>query len=950
MANYAEVIKARLDIVDVVKKYAPDLKSAGSDEYKCKCPFPDHDDTDPSFQVYASNGSFYCFGCGNSGDLINFEAKMRYGEVTDETNKQTILDLADEMGIKKVNVVSEKKDQKRDDAISAKIKTQEIMHDYLMSGSSEGALEYLENRCITEEDIEKFGIGAVPKDLYKQLSNHIEDDAIVETGLVKKTDSGEFRNRFPEGVLTFPMISKKDNFSHWHMKFIPEKHKDKNWQIKNDYRGECVMFNEKALNFSELYVTEGPFEVIQIEKRGFPACALCGKMTKKQRTLLKQMPRRGYLFAETYRDDIKLLKFWLDRDENRAGQRQIEKNIFSIGNFQDVLLVKCPEVGQDPDEYLRGGGDISQTEEVGIPNRPFFIEENDEKKVMEYLIPDSEPAEITSFIIRLKYWLRYQNQQITRYVEIITHRGKKLAPLEAEDMQDLRTFSKWVRKYGPYTVSAEKYQFEELMDYLVMTDPQKHIDLVPFYGEFLPGVWLFENGAIMKDGVHWQDEHGITWVNRRDGSTERMIQGVVTKKELTQTRYDKEKSGEILIPPEWASMGDITENLLKNYRPREVEIIIGYCYACIARDTILSIYNCFPQKMMVGFTGEGKTAMVEVMQSLLGCNNTPAATTKTTGKALGRHMVRYVNMMLHLSEYTDKFKNEIKNAFDGHGYSFANKTTDYSTSHLPANAVNLFTTEDYPGGMSVVNRCIITDFKFVEKFVEPKTYETYMKEYVDKGKNIGFLVEVVKKGIDPDELKKHADKFRDDLRRIGKADGKDYTERLLKTYGIVFGCFQCVLERHPSVKEAFDDVGYDTSRNSIIADITDQIDHSEQIVSRQDPLAIWLSNLETLYLKGSLDGMCRVASDSVTFSLDSCHNEVKAYNRRSDGSLSETRREDIASRIEAIFEIPERTQRGSIRMRYTIPKDDLVEFANTSFSKLWSGDYDDDDDGGEVPF
>lgn len=36
-----------------------------------KCPFPDHDDSTASFKIY-DGLSFYCFGCGRGGDVINF--------------------------------------------------------------------------------------------------------------------------------------------------------------------------------------------------------------------------------------------------------------------------------------------------------------------------------------------------------------------------------------------------------------------------------------------------------------------------------------------------------------------------------------------------------------------------------------------------------------------------------------------------------------------------------------------------------------------------------------------------------------------------------------------------------------------------------------------------------------------------------------------------------------
>lgn len=945
--NLAKAINQRIDILDVVSKYC-DLTRVSDVRYKCSCPIPGHDDTEPSFFVDVHGGYYHCYGCDAHGDAINFEAIMRYGELTEETNKKAIKEIAKELGI------SNSKNDKNEFISSVALmreEIQDILHKNLIKGKdSIKALLYLNNRGVTKDDIEKYGIGLMPDNLYDKLGFKHKDALVDKVGLFKEgKGQSKHRNFFPKNVITFPMITQSGVLSHWHMKFTIEHENIKsNWQMYGENRGECLFFNEKSLNFATIYIVEGPFEVIQIEKRGYHSIAVCGSISRKQIKRLSLMRKKGFLFEETWDEARKTLKFWFDRDENKSGQKKVERSIYDLGTAHKTLMCRCPEIGQDPDEYLRGGGLIEDIEEIGIPERPLLVEERPDGKGMTFF-SDNEEYDITNFVVRTKYYLRYQDRRVTRYVELIKGEDRSLVPMEAEDIKDIKTFRTWVQKYGAYSTNLQKHEMNELRDFIILTSPQKTVDLIPFYGEFIPGVWLFENGAIMEDGIHWRDKDGIIWINKKDKATGRHIEGVATKKDLSRIVYSRERPEEIKIPEEWADIGEVVENVLKYYRPDLVMKIIGYAYAVIARDEIFRMFSCFPQKMLVGFTGEGKTALVDVMQSFLGCKNTPTATVSTTVKGLKRHMVKYVNLMLHITEYTNKFKDEIKNAFDGHGYSFANRTTNFSTSTLPSNAVNLFTTEDYPAGMSVVNRCIITDFKNVEKFVDPSEYENYMDTYVDSGRNIGFLIDIIQEGVDSEEIRKNSDYYRKSLRKIGKADKKNYTERLLKTYGIVYGCFETALKKHPGIKQAFTSIGFDVSRENITRCIGEEIDHSEHIVARQDPLAIWLSNLETLHIKGSLDGMCNVSSSKVTFSIDSCHNEVKAYNRRSDGSLSETRREDIASRIEAIFGIPERTKSGSIRMQYTIPKEDLVEFANTSFNKLWSGDYEDDDDKG-LPF
>ena len=61
----------RVDIVGLINKRVA-LKKAGKD-YKACCPF--HEEKTPSFTVVPTKEIYHCFGCGESGGIIDFVMK-----------------------------------------------------------------------------------------------------------------------------------------------------------------------------------------------------------------------------------------------------------------------------------------------------------------------------------------------------------------------------------------------------------------------------------------------------------------------------------------------------------------------------------------------------------------------------------------------------------------------------------------------------------------------------------------------------------------------------------------------------------------------------------------------------------------------------------------------------------------------------------------------------------
>src|SRR3990170_5488960 len=67
-----EAVLSAASIVDVVSGYTS-LRKRGV-TYSGLCPF--HQEKTPSFTVSAEKGLYYCFGCGEGGDIVRFVERM----------------------------------------------------------------------------------------------------------------------------------------------------------------------------------------------------------------------------------------------------------------------------------------------------------------------------------------------------------------------------------------------------------------------------------------------------------------------------------------------------------------------------------------------------------------------------------------------------------------------------------------------------------------------------------------------------------------------------------------------------------------------------------------------------------------------------------------------------------------------------------------------------------
>lgn len=192
-----EEIKSRLDIVDIVGKYVA-LKSAGKN-FSGRCPF--HAEKTPSFIVSPELQRYKCFGCGESGDIFNFIQKIENIDFPETLEK-----LAKEAGVTLVKKRSNTQFQRLEDINQ---KAAIYFFKQLKDKKNSPALEYIHKRGITDDSIQKFGIGYAPGGIglleYIQSKEKYSKSELLQSGLFVEKE-GKLRGKFFKRIM-FPIRS-----------------------------------------------------------------------------------------------------------------------------------------------------------------------------------------------------------------------------------------------------------------------------------------------------------------------------------------------------------------------------------------------------------------------------------------------------------------------------------------------------------------------------------------------------------------------------------------------------------------------------------------------------------------------------------------------------------------------------------------------------------------------
>lgn len=342
--EWLEELKQKNDIITVASKYIT-LAKKGRTWWAC-CPF--HFEKTPSFAINEVEQYYHCFGCGASGDVINFVEKYDSLDFFDACKK-----LAEYAGMElpeyqlDENLMKTKK--KRERIYQILIDTARFYYSNLKTPEAKPALEYLAKRKLDMSTVKEFGLGYSTG--WNELIVHLKklgytDEEMLDAGVAEKKDGGKLYDCFGRR-LCFPIFNIYGNIVGFSARVLEKtdfaKYKNTAQTLVFD-KSKCIygisqlkkLKNTEKIN--EIVIVEGQMDVISLYKSGIKNAVACmgTALTVHHAKNLKR-------FA-----DKVILCFDGDSAGKKATLRSIE---ILVNSGINVYVVTIPN-GHDPDEYV----------------------------------------------------------------------------------------------------------------------------------------------------------------------------------------------------------------------------------------------------------------------------------------------------------------------------------------------------------------------------------------------------------------------------------------------------------------------------------------------------------------------------------------------------------------------------------------------------------------------
>ncbi|EGR0770785.1 DNA primase [Vibrio parahaemolyticus] len=362
--SFIDDLLARLDIVDIIDARVK-LKKKGKNYGAC-CPF--HNEKTPSFSVSQEKQFYHCFGCGAHGNAIDFMMefeRLEFVEAIEELASYLGLDVPREQrsgGSGQFKSGPQASSSEKRSLYDLMGSIAQFYRNQLKQPSSKVAIEYLKDRGLSGEIVQKFGIGYVADDwdlVRKNFGqNKDNQDMLVTGGMLIENDKGNRYDRF-RGRIMFPIRDRRGRVIGFGGRVLGE------GTPKYLNSPETPIFHKGK----ELY---GLYEVLQAHREPAQILVVEGYMDVVALAQYGVDYSVASLGTSTTGDHIQMLFRQTNTvvccyDGDRAGKeaawRALENALQFLKTGNTLKFLFLPD-GEDPDSYVRKYGKAAFEQQI----------------------------------------------------------------------------------------------------------------------------------------------------------------------------------------------------------------------------------------------------------------------------------------------------------------------------------------------------------------------------------------------------------------------------------------------------------------------------------------------------------------------------------------------------------------------------------------------------------
>ena len=403
-----EEVRTRNDIVDVISGYVK-LQRKGS-SYFGLCPF--HNEKSPSFSVSPGKQMYYCFGCGAGGNVLTFIM-----EYENYSFPEALKLLADRAGVKLPEQEYSKEERRQQDLRTAILEVNKTAAKYyyyqLRTEAGKPGMDYLKNRQLSEETMQRFGLGYAGKysdGLYRYLKQKgVSDELLRQSGLMNVDEKRGMYDKFWNRVM-FPIMDVNNRVIGFGGRVMgdgkPKYLNSPETKVFDKSRNLYGLNVARTSRKKYIIVCEGYMDVISMHQAGFTnsVASLGTALTSQHASLLKR-----------YTQEV-ILSYDSDEAGIKAALRAIP--LLKEAGLTARVLRMAPY--KDPDEFIKALGTEAFQERIDQAQNSFLFEVS----ILETGYDMKDPESKTLFFREVSKKIAGFEMEVERenYIEAIAQR------------------------------------------------------------------------------------------------------------------------------------------------------------------------------------------------------------------------------------------------------------------------------------------------------------------------------------------------------------------------------------------------------------------------------------------------------------------------------------------------------------------------------------------------